>query len=163
MSYQHITALDDPAKPYKRVWLCEATGFYVKTHAVRRNVGFGRVKWDMTGSLCGADGKAIRDDAGAPLIHLEGHGLSVQTDQGLRYVDARDLVLELLRDDDPATVERIKSQAIALTQAAPTVEEVEQMIAEDFERELRFVVAKVERAALNMRAAEGLGGVKESA
>lgn len=159
-AYVHVRDLDEAAKPYKRVWRCPATGIFVKTHAVRREVGYGRLKWDITGSLCDETGRALTDADGQPLIHVEAHGLSVQTDAGLKHADARRLLEELLADDGPETAARVKRQARALMQAPPSIEETRQRLGEDFERELRFVVAKVERAELNRRAGLDLGGVK---
>lgn len=160
MSYTHITQLDDPEKPWKRVWLCEATGVYVKTHANRRDVGFGRIKWDMTGSLCDANGKALTDAQGAALVHVEGHGLSVQTDQAIRMIDARALLNDLLNAETSEAMAAVKERARALRQKPLAAAELEAIIAEDFERELRFVVARVERAALLERGAARHGGCK---
>jgi hypothetical protein len=163
MAYIHITALDDPAKPYKRVYLCEDTGIRVKVHAARRDVGFGKIKWDITGSLCGEDGSALTDSEGKPLIHVEPHGLSVLTDRGIRHADARDLLADLLKAESGDDVALIKRRARVLFETPPTDEQLEQSIAEDFERECLFMVAKVERATRNMQRAQNLGGVKPQA
>lgn len=111
--YEHLTALDDPAKPWRRVWRCPATGVFVKTHAKRKHqMGFGRLAWDVTGSQCDANGAALERG--------DGHAI----------LDFRHLF-----------------------QVEP---HAETDIAADLERELRFMVARVERAALNEEAAAAL-------
>lgn len=158
--YVRVTALDDPAKPYKRVYLCEATGVRVKIHAVRRDVGFGRAKLDITGSMCGADGVALKDAAGEALIHVEAHGISIQTDAGIRKPDAVALLRQLVDDGSAECVANVRQRARALFEQTPTDAEIEARILEDFERECLFMVAKVERAARVRATASTLGGVK---
>lgn len=73
MQYEHLTALDDAEKPYRRVWRC-SSGVCVKTHAVTRDVGFGRLHWTITGAHCDEAGKAMpRGDGHA--IHEDAHEL----------------------------------------------------------------------------------------
>lgn len=57
-AYEHLTALDDPAKPHRRVWRC-ASGVHVKTHARLRRHELGRLDWRITGALCDEAGKAL--------------------------------------------------------------------------------------------------------
>lgn len=158
--YVHVTALDDPAKPYKRVYLCEATNTYVKIHAVRRDVGFGRAKFDITGSLCGSDGVALKDAAGEALIHVEAHGMSIQTDAGIRRPDAVALLRQLVDDGSAETIAYVRQRARALFEETPSQAEIETRILEDFARESLFMVAKVERASRVRETASTLGGVK---
>ncbi len=160
MTYVHQTQLDDAAKPYRRVYLCEATGIYAKVHANRRSVGFGKAKWEFTGSLSDETGKALRDDAGAVLIHIEPAGLSVFTDRGIKQADARDLLAELIAAETEEEVELIKRRARLLFESPPTQQQLQQAIADDFEAACRFMVAKVERAELIRREALNFGGVK---
>lgn len=164
-AYVHVTALDERAKPYKRVWRCTAHNppLYVKTHADRRDAGFGKLKWSMTGSLCDADGKVLRDENDKPLIHVDGHGLTVQTDAGIRRPDAEALLRELINDDGPETAQRVRRRARLIFAEPPTSDQIEARIGEDFEAELRFVVAKVERAALIARFGQAHGGKKPEA
>lgn len=160
MAYTHLKALDDPAKPYKRIYKCEATGVFVKIHADRKDVGFGKVKWSITGSQCDNTGKALTGAGGRPLVHIEPHGLSVLTDRGLRHADARDLLRDLINAADAEAIAVVRRRAKALFDAEPTDEQLAQSIREDFERECLFMVAKVERAVRNIQRAQNLGGVK---
>lgn len=56
-----------------RVWACEATGLFVKTHTVQQERGFGVVSFSITGSLCDATGRAMRDERGEPLVRQRPH------------------------------------------------------------------------------------------
>ncbi len=163
MSYTHLTALDDPTKPYKRVYKCDLTGVHVKIHADRKDTNFGKVKWAITGSQCDASGKAITDSEGRPRIHIEPHGLSVLTDRGIRHADARDLLRDLVNAADADAIAIVRRRAKALFEEPPTDRQLAQSIAEDFDRECLFMVAKVERAVLNLQRTANLGGVKPQA
>jgi hypothetical protein len=160
LSYVHLTQLDNPEKPWKRVYRCTSTGIHVKVHAERRNVGFGKVKWVITGSHCNEAGTAFTGSDGAPLIHIEPHGLSLYTDRGIRHADARDLLADFLNAQDEAALDALRRRARALFDASPSDAELTQSITEDFERECLFMVAKVERAVMNLARASNLGGVK---
>lgn len=59
MQYQHQAELDDPAKPYRRVYACPATGKFVKIYTRRETPGFGMVVFRITGSECDETGSAI--------------------------------------------------------------------------------------------------------
>lgn len=111
--YEHLAALDDPAKPWRRVWRCPATGTFVKTHAKRIELGFGRLAWKVTASQC--------DVNGAALARGDGHAI---------------LAFDHIFQVEPHAATDI---------------------AADLESELKFMVARVERAALNEIAAAQLG------
>lgn len=120
--YVHLTELDDPAKPHRRVWRCEATGVYVKTHAIKMAEKFGRVGWKITGSLCDENGKALKDENEQPLVHARPHQF-----------------IAMPSNDPNATAEQQAAQ-----------------LATDFDAALKYVVARVERAALVRAAAAAL-------
>lgn len=111
-AYQHVAALDDPAKPHRRVWLCPATGIHVKTHCIAMPAPFGALVWRITGSWCDAFGKANDHDGAAAILAHE-HQYQVLSDRAV------DLESEL-------------------------------------EAEQRYMVAKVENAALNLQKARAL-------
>lgn len=90
---EHLRELDDPAKPHRRVWRC-ASGVHVKTHAVAKDVGFGRVHLTFTGSHC--------DEAGRTLAHGDGYAI---------HPDAHELVLNGDGDMTPdARAEYVREQ-----------------------------------------------------
>ena len=166
MTYRHLAHLDDPAKPYKRVYACEShhpEPIYVKVHADRADARLGGLKWVITGSLCNSDGGALTAPDGRPHIHVERPHLAVRTEQGLRRPDAEALLRRLIADESEATLTQVRSEARRLFAEPPSAAEVEAGLAEAFERELLFVVAKVERGALLMRHAQRFGGVKPAA
>lgn len=83
-----------------RIYACEATEIFVKTHT--REYGgdrFGRVAYRITGSLCDAKGQALRDDAGAPLIHTRPHHFARATGE---EIAAENLVAKLTADFEAA-------------------------------------------------------------
>lgn len=56
---ERITALDDPARPERRVYRTEG-GLYVKVYTITRRK-FGRLDIFITASQCDETGKALRD------------------------------------------------------------------------------------------------------
>jgi hypothetical protein len=122
LNYEHLARLDDPKKPWRKVWRCPATGVHVKTHAKRKDTVLGKIVFEITVSACDEEGAALRRaDGTAAVLHgsetLRPHLLQVAP--------------EASRDDVEPIADRL-------------------------DRELRFMVARVERAVLNEREAAKL-------
>lgn len=115
--YVHLRDLDDPEKPWRRVWRCP-TGVYVKTHAKRRDPAFGVQMWEITGSACDETGKALPWSNGYAILNAD-----------------RPHQFQVLSENTAPDQEPISAR---------------------LDRELRFVVARVERAELNAREAAAI-------
>jgi hypothetical protein len=75
MTFEELTGLRDPAKPYRRVYLC-SDGTHVKVHAVLATGGFGAVRWRMTSSHCDSEGYALEHGDGYA-VHVDAHDLVI--------------------------------------------------------------------------------------
>lgn len=82
MNPVRLVDLDDPERPWRRVYA--AGDRFVKIHARRQPAPFGMLHWRVTGSLCGADGHALTDADGAPLVlgDVHAHEVTVMCDGG---------------------------------------------------------------------------------
>lgn len=68
MSLPEITALYDPDKPYARFY--QVTGEIIAQVHTRRieGLGFGRVGWRISASVCGPDGATLEDEEGLQIL-----------------------------------------------------------------------------------------------
>lgn len=118
--YEHLTQLDDPERPWRKVWRCPATDVYVKTYAQRTDGALGKVTFAITVSACDANGTSLTRPDGSKAIY-----------GGEAKPRPRLLQINPMREDD-------------------------EPIADKLDRELRYMIARVERAVLNEREAAGL-------
>ena len=81
VDYKRRIDLDDPAKPWRRVYET-STGTLVKAHIiVKKMAGFGRVAVDIIGAHCDASGKVLREEDGTLRIDEDGrYALTTQSD-----------------------------------------------------------------------------------
>lgn len=115
--YERLHDLDDPERPWRRIYRCNATGVFVKAYVKRVDAPLGQLRWDITASACDENGGGAGDAV------LGGR------DEPQRHV---------FQD---------------LAERAP--DEIEPL-ADRLERDVLFMVARVERAVLVQREAAGL-------
>lgn len=124
-NYLRLAEVDDPTRPWRRVYHCPATDIYVKVYAKRHpRSALGSLIWEVTGSHCDENGAALKRGDGAPAV-LGG-------------------------------AERPHAHLLQIA-SEPSANDVEP-IADLLEREILFMVARVERAVLNEREAAALLG-----
>lgn len=110
MTYTHVLELDDPAKPHRRVWRCPS-GVFVKTHAIPKDTGFGRLHWTVTGSQCDETGKALARGEGHAIHHLP-HELVIESEGDMTPEQRQTYIAEQFQEALMVMVRRVEAAAI---------------------------------------------------
>lgn len=167
--YRRLANLDDPNKPWRSVWETPS-GFYIKIYAKREVIEFGKILWRITGSVCDAGGDTIRrGDENTPLVlgteENPVEQLFQPTGDPIFAAHQEEPLGEIVEVDGngnlvirPKNGVDVESLKNAIRRSGVVTDLYPEPIVDQLNREILFVVARVERIAILDREASSIQG-----